>query len=56
MALIFLVVYVPFFNEIFNTLPLGWMQWLEILPLIAIPSIVAEVSKIFLGRMRKQVG
>jgi Ca2+-transporting ATPase len=56
MALIFLVVYVPFFNEIFNTLPLGWLQWLEILPLIAIPSVVAEVSKIFLGRMRKQVG
>jgi len=53
MALIFAVVYVPFLQPVFNTEPLGWAQWELILPLVAIPSIAAEVNKLFLGRTRR---
>jgi Ca2+-transporting ATPase len=47
-VLIFAVIYVPFLNPIFNTLPLGWQQWEVLLPLLLIPSLVAEAVK--LGR------
>jgi Ca2+-transporting ATPase len=46
LVLIMVVIYVPFMQPIFNTAPLGWAQWLEILPLILIPSIAAEVTKL----------
>ena len=45
LVLIMLVIYVPFLQPIFNTAPLGWAQWLEILPLILVPSVAAEVTK-----------
>ena len=45
LVLIILVIYVPFLQPIFNTAPLGWAQWLEILPLILVPSVAAEVTK-----------
>jgi Ca2+-transporting ATPase len=45
LALIFLVVYVPFLNILFDTVPLGWAQWELILPLVLLPSIAAEVRK-----------
>ncbi len=48
MVMILLVVYVPFLQPIFDTTSLGWAQWLEILPLVLIPSIAAEVTKVFL--------
>jgi Ca2+-transporting ATPase len=50
LVLIILVVYVPFLQPIFNTAPLGVAQWLEILPLVMIPSVAAEVTKIFLRK------
>jgi Ca2+-transporting ATPase len=50
LVLIILVVYVPFLQPIFNTAPLGVAQWLEILPLVLIPSVAAEVTKIFLRK------
>ncbi len=43
--LVLLVIYIPFLNDVFNTQPLGWTQWEEILPLLIIPSLVAEISK-----------
>ncbi len=49
-----LVIYVPFLNPIFNTLPLGWEQWLYILPLILIPSIAAEITKFFIQKKMKK--
>ncbi len=52
MVMILLVVYVPFLQPIFNTAPLGWEQWLEILPLVLIPSVAAELTKVF---MLKQI-
>jgi Ca2+-transporting ATPase len=50
LALIVAVIYVPFFNPIFNTLPLTWEQWAIIIPLLLIPSIAAEVTKLFGAR------
>jgi Ca2+-transporting ATPase len=51
LVLIFLVIYVPFLQPIFNTASLGWAQWLEILPLVLIPSVAAEVTKVFIRRV-----
>ena len=53
LALVLAVLYVPGLREVFNTEPLGLAQWLEILPLVLLPSIVAELTKVFL--MRKTV-
>jgi Ca2+-transporting ATPase len=47
LALLLIVVYVPFLRGIFDTLPLGWAQWRVILPLLLIPSIAAELTKVF---------
>jgi Ca2+-transporting ATPase len=51
LVLILMVIYVPFLQGIFDTAPLGWAQWLEILPLVLIPSVAAEVTKVFLLKM-----
>ncbi|OJX40569.1 MAG: ATPase [Chloroflexi bacterium 44-23] len=45
LGMLLLILYVPFFNEIFNTVPLGWSEWRLVIPLLAIPSIAAEVAK-----------
>jgi Ca2+-transporting ATPase len=50
LVLILLVVYVPFLRTIFNTEPLGWLQWSEILPLFIIPSLAAEFTKLVFAR------
>ena len=31
LVMILVVIYVPFFNTIFNTLPMGWEEWAVIL-------------------------
>ncbi|HEX9331674.1 MAG TPA: HAD-IC family P-type ATPase, partial [Anaerolineales bacterium] len=51
-VLIFAVIYIPFFNPIFNTVPLGWRQWEILLPLLLIPSVVAEAVKLIYQRMK----
>ena len=53
-ALIFAVIYIPFFNPIFNTVPLGWQQWEVLLPLLLVPSIAAEVVKLINQRLQKK--
>jgi len=45
LTLLLMVVYVPFFNTVFNTVPLGWAEWSEMLPLLLLPSAAAEVTK-----------
>ncbi len=56
LALIMAVVYIPFLQTVFNTEPLGWAQWEVILPLMLIPSLAAELTKLVKSRqMEKQV-
>ena len=52
-ALVFMVIYVPFFNPIFQTEPLTLAEWELVLPLLLIPSVAAEVTKFFLRRGEK---
>jgi Ca2+-transporting ATPase len=49
MLLLLAVIYVPFLQPIFNTVPLGWAEWQIVLPLLFIPAIVAEISKWLMG-------
>jgi len=51
--LVLMVVYVPFFNGIFDTLPLGWVQWTEIIPLMFLPALADELTKFFFSPYRK---
>jgi len=53
-ALIFAVIYIPFFNPIFNTVPLGWKQWEVLLPLLLVPSLAAEAVKLIYQRSQKR--
>ena len=53
MLLLLAVVYIPFLNNVFNTVPLGWQQWEVMLPLLLIPSIAAEAVKGFVSRKNK---
>jgi len=43
--LLLAVVYIPFFQGVFNTQPLGLNEWTLVLPLLLVPSIAAEVTK-----------
>jgi Ca2+-transporting ATPase len=45
LVLLLAVVYTPFLNSIFDTVPLGWEQWIIVLPLLFIPAIAAEATK-----------
>jgi len=45
LLLLLAVVYVPFLQPIFGTVPLTFVHWEVLLPLLLIPSIVAEISK-----------
>ena len=51
--LILLVVYVPFLQPIFSTVPLGWTQWQLIIPLLILPSLAAEAYKYILTWRQK---
>ena len=55
LVLLMMVVYVPFLNPIFNTIPLGWHEWRFILPLLIVPSLAAEMAKYIASRQAKPV-
>jgi Ca2+-transporting ATPase len=50
LVLLGIVIYVPFLQPIFDTIPLGLREWSVMLPLIFVPSIAAEVTKAILRR------
>jgi Ca2+-transporting ATPase len=56
LALLLLVIYVPFFQPVFNTKPLSLTHWEIILPLLLIPSVVAEISKWVISRYSVEAG
>jgi Ca2+-transporting ATPase len=45
LVLMLAVVYIPFLNPVFNTVPLTLQEWELIVPLLLIPSVVAEGVK-----------
>jgi hypothetical protein len=50
LALLLAVLYIPFLQTAFNTVPLGFEQWAVTLPLILVPAIAAELTKVALRR------
>ncbi len=49
-VLLLAVVYIPFLGPIFNTFPLGLAQWQYVFPLLFIPAIAAEITKMLTRR------
>ncbi len=45
LVLLLVVVYLPFLNPVFDTVPLTWAEWEIMLPLLLVPSVAAEVNK-----------
>jgi Ca2+-transporting ATPase len=56
LALLLMVVYVPFLNPVFHTVPLGWDEWVFVLPLLIVPSLAAEAGKFFITYRARRVG
>jgi Ca2+-transporting ATPase len=54
LVLLLAVIYIPFLNPIFNTKPLGWSQWQFVLPLLFVPSLAAEITKLVAGWVAKR--
>jgi Ca2+-transporting ATPase len=48
------VLYVPFLQPVFDTVTLGWAQWELIAPLVFIPAIVAELTKLITARRARR--
>ncbi len=48
------IIYVPFLDPIFNTAFLGWREWSLMLPLLFVPAVAAEITKVFLRMPRLQ--
>jgi Ca2+-transporting ATPase len=47
-ALLLLVIYVPFLRGVFDATSLTLTQWIYIIPLIMTPSVIAEITKMYL--------
>jgi Ca2+-transporting ATPase len=56
LVLLLAVVYLPFLNVIFDTVPLGLEQWQYIFPLLFVPAIAAEITKWFISRRKVSNG
>ncbi len=52
-ALMMAVLYVPFLQDVFNVLPMGWEEWRVIIPLFMIPSIASEAVKYYVTYRQK---
>jgi len=49
------VIYVPFLNTIFDTVPIGWEQWQVIVPLLLVPSVAAEAVKYVISSKARNI-
>ena len=49
-VLLLAVLYVPFLQPVFSTVPLNWQQWEVVFPLLLVPAIAAEVTKWFITK------
>ncbi len=49
-ALLLAVLYIPFLQPIFSTVPLSWEHWQYLLPLLFIPALAAEATKWYVSR------
>jgi Ca2+-transporting ATPase len=50
LAIILAVIYVPLFDPVFRTPALDLKDWAVMLPLIALPAVVSEVTKMLMAR------
>jgi hypothetical protein len=48
-----MVIYIPFLNTVFDTVPLTLLEWEQITPLLLLPSVAAELVKMFVSRKKK---
>lgn len=53
-ALMIPVLYVPFLQDVFNVVPMGWEEWRVIIPLFLVPSIAAEAVKYYITHRDKR--
>jgi len=53
LLMLLIVIYVPFLQAAFDTVALEWQHWRMILPLLVVPAIVAELTKIFVNRSQR---
>ncbi|NDJ77198.1 MAG: ATPase, partial [Chloroflexi bacterium] len=54
LLLLLAAVYIPFLGDIFETTALNLEHWLYMLPLIFLPSVVAELTKVYLRAMHRR--
>jgi Ca2+-transporting ATPase len=55
LLMLLIVIYVPFLQTAFNTVALEWEHWRTILPLLVVPAIVAELTKVFFNRSQRKM-
>jgi Ca2+-transporting ATPase len=49
-VLLLAAIYVPPLQKVFETVPLVWMHWKWVLPLLFVPSAAAEITKWYVSK------
>ncbi|MFQ6000181.1 MAG: cation-translocating P-type ATPase [Anaerolineae bacterium] len=52
LVILLAIIYLPFLDPIFDTAFLGWREWAVMIPLLLLPSVAAEATKLLLRRQR----